>query len=135
MKEQLITFDTAKLAKEKGFNLESPAYYSCDEPASKRKGNQLCIRTWVKYTDIGNEMTQEWTMIYSAPAQSLLQKWLWERHTIWVDSKPFFNANELMGVEVNISSWKFPYITVDYNGYDIYEGLEKGLEESLKLIK
>ena len=92
MEEKIITFDTAKLAKEKGFANNS------------------------------------------SPTQSLLQKWLWEKHTIWVQSTPLFSSNEMFGIHVTVSSWKFPIIVVDYNGYDVYEGFEKGLQESLKLI-
>lgn len=68
------------------------------------------------------------------PTQSLLQKWLFNNHNIWVSSTPEFNANEMIGISVSISSWRFPFISVYYNGYDVYEGLEKGLQEALKLI-
>ena len=71
----------------------------------------------------------------SAPTHLSLQKWLFEVHSIWVESKPLFSANEILGVNVRISSWKFPYIDVPHDGFDVYEGLEKGLEKALKLIK
>ena len=62
------------------------------------------------------------------------QKELWEEHSKWVQSTPLFSSNECIGVSVTISSWKFPVIRIGYADFDVYEGLEKGLIEALKLI-
>jgi len=134
MKEQLITFDTAKLAKEKGF--EQNEFYKVFWEGVQEKfpfSKALYYKDLIEKDKLDQE-TYTQLKIYAAPTQSLLQKWLFENHTIWVSSTPDFNANEMMGITVSISSWKFPFINVDYTGYDVYEGLEKGLQEALKLI-
>jgi len=68
MEEQLISFKTAKLAKEKGFN----------EPSLRFKGlikdDSEVVKNWNKYVNS-----------LSKPTQSLLQKWLREKHSIFID--------------------------------------------------
>ena len=64
MKEELITFDTAKLAKEKGFN-DTETYVSY----------HYCISSKEAVLD-GDRLFKE--IYIPAPTQSLLQKWLRE---------------------------------------------------------
>ena len=124
MEEQLISFKTAELAKEKGFTL------------------------WFKYSgyvyDLGDKNLMhiskskssiEDIAIY-ASSQSLLQKWLRESYNIVV-----------LVVCSDISSiFPFRYKYIDKNNnifigggisnkFEFYEeALEKGLQEALKLI-
>lgn len=122
MTEQLISFETAKLAKEKGFNIPSYVY--------QQDGRYIPT-----ITNIGRDIIEDARDKYTyAPTQSLLQRWVWETHSIWVQSTPIFTANECIGVSVTISSWRFPVINVNYVGFDVYDGLENGLFEALKLI-
>lgn len=71
MEEQLITFDTAKLAKLKGFDIHSNEYYydnlkekSMSMSYDNKNPNHFCC-----------------------PTQSLLQKWLRETHNIHIEVK------------------------------------------------
>lgn len=121
MKEELITFDTAKLAKEKGFDKRCPFEYVM---RNQQEGFKL---TKTSLTTIG-------TLHNYAPTQSLLQKWIWETQSIWVQSTPLFSSNECIGVSVVVSSWKFPPIRIGYEDFNVYEGLEAGLQEALNLI-
>jgi len=66
MKEQLISFKTAKLAKEKGFNEPCSMWY---------EGHTLSPSEKPGYNS--EDPTE-----YAAPTQSLLQKWLREKHNI-----------------------------------------------------
>lgn len=70
MKEELISFKCAKLAKEKGFNVVVWDYYEKDT------NKHYCSITREHYNKGYN---------ISAPTQSLLQRWLWETHHIWVE--------------------------------------------------
>lgn len=121
MKELLITFETATLAKEKGFEIKTKHWYDQIEVLNPVRGPRgaMC------YDNVGY-----------APTQSLLQKWLREVHKLIVnvgyvweyDSTPytFFIYNE--GHSSPINSWVH-----DYTSYE--QALEKGLQEALKEIK
>ena len=148
MKEQLINFETAKLAKEKGFNVETLHFY-CK--------NRTCdyIKTPYKYsfevnanqeTLINGEIDNfGYGITWSAPTQSLLQKWLRDVHNIYVESYHDLTSD---GTKIQFyTSWGFLQ-QKDKNGnrnvngwYDEYndwktyeEALEIGLQEGLKLL-
>ena len=85
MKEQLINFETAKLAKEKGFN----------EPTINYWERGIDGNGWALFTS-GSLLTniEDLTSTYfnkkeicgefSAPTQSLLQRWLREKHNLHI---------------------------------------------------
>lgn len=75
MEDQLITFETAKLAKEKGFDWDCRYAYDNDEyfdPGIDWKGEEF----FTNY-DIINASNNGYNA-YLAPTQSLLQRWLRE---------------------------------------------------------
>ncbi len=122
MQEKLIDFETAKLAKEKGFDNESNIYYNetgellNDIYFSSLQPTKLC-----KYFDV--------------PTQSLLQKWLREVHNIEVETNRirYSNSKEyVFDVRSNNVQLKSP-LTKTFNTYE--EALEMGLQEALKLIE
>ena len=85
MQEQLISFETAKLAKEKGFDIPQNKMYSfgCKmfsniPEITFHDGNKYeCFYEPYNWNDgIGFGSTK----YYSAPTQSLLQKWLRDVH-------------------------------------------------------
>ena len=131
MKEQLITFETAKLAKEKGFDITFNNWgeYSFYKPDRlKAKGNKEFYL--LKYEEYEGEL-------YPLVTQSLLQKWLREIH--WIEVFPFSEGRrkqntleylcEIVDDRINNS------VMIDER-FKIYEEvLEKGLQEALKLIK
>ena len=130
MEEQLISIETAKLAKEKGFNLNSQGYYSCDSPSSGREGNQLVLRGWEKWMNFGSEASQEGTMIYSAPSQTMLQKWLREKHNIdIIISSNVIGYGYLIYIRYPSQNKLNKCVFQTYE-----EALEAGLFEVLKLI-
>ena len=119
MEEQLITFETAKLAKEKGFDIRVKCSYVKGRlfRRTKRKRDN-----WNKFDD----------KYYSAPTQSLLQKWLRETRLV---------NNYSIVVTVHFTSFSQYWFDIN-NGkktgdkFDTYEeALEKGLQEALKLIE
>ena len=88
MEEQLISFETAKLAKEKGFEeLVNNCYYE-----EKLFGTYAMMdENDLAFIDVmdGNELENHnnlnfinYKCRFSAPTQSLLQKWLREKHKI-----------------------------------------------------
>ena len=86
MKETLITFEIAKLAKEKGFNEPSTHIYTLGFGGIKE---DKIIRKFGNYED-NDKLLQPVILskgqlhIALAPTQSLLQKWLREKHKIHI---------------------------------------------------
>ena len=124
MEEQLISFETAVLAKEKGFKIPTPVMYKGNERSyghnnewgidEKRLDGEFPYRN------------QQW---YSIPTQSGLQKWLREKH----------NIHLIAYKNINIDGYDWCFITTDgitnINSYKTYEeAYEIGLQEALKLI-
>ena len=125
MKEELITFETGKLAKEKGL------FNNVEDSVSHFYINGEIKEGWI-YNSDETEITSN---RIAAPTQSLLQKFLWEEHSIWAESRPLFSANEQIGIHLTISSWKFsPIVIEEDDEFDVYKGFEKVLQEALKQI-
>jgi hypothetical protein len=151
MQEQLITFETAKLAKEKNFEIGvnqsyiiyKESYNYDDDPNHREsyKVNDVEINSHYHVNNYkGIDLSNELYEAYSAPTQSLLQKWLREVHGI------------ITQVECNywdeINGWNTYSVTVfipnsgnvledneTFSFYKTYEeALEVGLQEALKLI-
>lgn len=127
MKDQYITLETAKLAKEKGFNY-GDSYFNDDGSYNGRK--------------LGMYQGNEYNGRYWRSTQSLLQKWLREVHGFEIQ---IFT----MGIFMNKSTTPFSEFTLKkyqyvlnadhyYNGagHDTYEeSLEAALQKALKLIE
>ena len=115
MKEQLISFETAKLAKEKGFDEMCDNHY-CYSPS----GDSSIFMDDLRNSEhSNNELT--------APTQSLLQKWLRDIHNI----------------HIQVCSWKTASYNIVFKGthkvnkkslatYEV--ALEDALIEALNLI-
>lgn len=118
MREQLVTFETAVLAKEKGFIKYTNFRYMS-------KDVEGCLAS------IGDLTTLAGADI-SAPTQSLLQRWLREVHNIDV------LVTSVKGYELTryVSKIYRNKMRVKLVGHSLnYENtFEKGLQEGLKLI-
>jgi len=131
MKEQLITFETAKLAKEKGFkfNEDSEDFYKYSGYYNYGRigDGEWSLNTVYDIETLhwGSELTE----IIDTPTQSLLQKWLREIHNIDVNVLPYNNIKKYYEVYVNLA-------VTTWSGYSTYEkALEIGLLEGLKLLE
>lgn|SRR4030042_3419563 len=119
MEEQLVLFETAKLAKEKGFNEYGLLWLDYDSTGkfinnTYMNGKSECI----------------------CCTQSLLQKWLREVHGLFVLTLPDYKG-----------LWGYSIMQKDHyhtqgNRFELDEivgtfeqALEEGLQEALKLIK
>ena len=125
MEDTRITFETAKLAKEKGFpqepNRRKVPYYNY-----KGEFNGDVTDFLRKY--LREEDTSDVESV-SAPTQSLLAKWLREKH----------NIHLIAYKNINIDGYDWCYITTDgitnINSYKTYEeALEAGLYQALLLL-
>ena len=119
LKEKLISFETAKLAKEKGFHISS-------------RGEGMGKRVFIN-GELVNTIFSSKDHIH-APTQSLLQKWLREVHNVSIKRDDYYTYSRV----------RFDYNICELGSqgdnpvgvFETYEeALEIGLQEALKLIK
>ena len=119
LKEKLISFETAILAKEKGFHISS-------------RGEGMGKRVFIN-GELVNTIFSSKVHIH-APTQSLLQKWLREVHNVSIKIDDYYTNSGL----------RFDYNVCELGSqednpvgiFETYEeALEIGLQEALKLIK
>jgi hypothetical protein len=166
MKEQLISLETAKLAKEKGFYMEGTTdrlYVSKDEnlpninnvvlkyndyifPLKEEYLNHKTVNT----IQLSDERTFYMHPYWAAPTQSLLQKWLREKHDIHIWVEPWIDQDHCKTYELKMRKHMLtgpvfdkvmegcdfledvPFAINEFKSYE--EALEAGLLEGLKLI-
>ena len=134
MTEQLIAFQTAVLAKEKGFSGFCNGYYY----NNTGKTNPC----YCYYKDGLNEIDYSNYLSVQAPTQNLLQKWLREIHDIWVEPKIYDGEtlkNKVFGYLLMDLKWgedheiRFCKTEAKWKTYE--EAIEIGLQKGLGLIK
>jgi len=156
-----VNFETAQLAKEEGFNIPVNTLFqhnknlyevlpSDDYPHLAHYGKQLDDYTTGYYDWNSLELDEEeklhkvsgfsesdedyFTVCCSAPTQSLLQKWLREKHEIIVWAEPFNSPYICYEPQVLSDKIEEDWKTDDVE--DTYEeALEIALQNGLKLIK
>ena len=140
MEEQIILFKTALLAKEKEFNPKHSLryhYYTHDGILNGDVTDLIKAQLGNKNNTIDTNIMESLQTI-KASTQSLLQKWLREKHELYVESNP--NASgygwfieKTNGTSIANSAYTGPN---DGGRWDIYEdALEEGLLNALSLIK
>lgn len=136
MKEELISFETARLAKKKGFNelcrnvyLEDKTIHEYAYYESSTDGQYDCNKDIDQYDNSVNKLK----VLCSAPTQSLLQKWLREKHNIPVLVYQADPSRKTHGC--SIKWFDKVYKEQICSGRSYEEALEKGLQEALNLIE
>ena len=161
MNEEVISFKTAKLAKEKGFDIplytsyingvfhenqpEPNGYDGWDIPDKENWNKKNWVFSKKGGSCFGCKLDNiKYFEACTAPTQSLLQKWLREIHNIEIISYPCivgkysFKIYKLKEVIVILSlNGRKVLDKSDSNKYfkTYEEALELGLQEALKLIK
>lgn len=108
MEEQLITFETAKLAKDKGFD-----WIISDDKFYDYSGE-------LDFTFQGYDEGVTENGRTPAPTQSLLQKWLREEHEIYIEVE----------ITDNTKYFHFKYVLItskdrDYNDLDMIDSAKR----------
>ena len=144
MKDTRITFETAKLAKEKGFNERVHYFYKVKSEndielygctIKQLVGFKGHFPIYHKVRDYHTNKEKLNAKLYrcSAPTQSLLAKWLREEYNIIV----LVDYEGIDGYYYKFYSYKEGNKNYDasYKNYNTYEeALEAGLQVALKLI-
>lgn len=146
MEEQLISFETAKLAKEKGFPFDEDNteidFYTDNYGLCRENSEYHNL-----YSVTLNKFIQDWDRKYKegnhypASTQSLLAKWLREEHKIHINIEPILTKEQTLAF---ISSWckldrtineVFQCSPLTYKRAGTYEqALELALENALSSI-
>lgn len=124
MKEKLITFKTAKLAKEKKFNLEVKASWGSEAGSGKKMFSDNFM--------LSNRDMQSDKNGFTRPSQTLLQKWLREKHNIDIVIKPMtgdIKGQKNYAADVMIFGNTYYQKLARADSYE--DALENGLYEAL----
>jgi len=126
MTEELITFETAVLAKEKGFDEECLSIYYPDNDFHEPHELSITYRnSRLSFAYRKGAIT--------AASQSLLQRWLRERHEIWIYVMPKLIIEQVVWVNnTDVKEGKKEW-GIYHNTYE--KALEAGLQYGLKQIK
>lgn len=119
--ESYVSFDTAKLLKEAGFDVVCrSAYYATGNSAVMHERNSMLSPGCI-----------------SRPTHALAARWLREVHRIHIFSNYFFEDGRWFYVIVDLKeSHEVRAIHPDIRSYQSNEeALEAGLQEAIKLIK
>lgn len=136
MKDERITLETAKLLKEKKFEIGGHGYYveyhkthNSDNPSFAMKKGEVELDTsfyFINNNTSCDNSNPNYTM-FAAPTQSLVQKWLREVHNVHI------------GLDYDIHGWMF-FITYIPNpsgevnwSNDNYNTYEEALEMGFKI--
>lgn len=150
MEDTKIEFETARLAKEKGFpqDLFNTSWYN---EFGTEHGSTDLNENGEPYLGrvIPPELKEKYKIeSFSVPKQALLQKWLRDEYKIFVEintdcttyPKFCFDIKQFIGNPKNLLEkewgWSFPVHNERWELERTYEeALEVGLQEALKLIK
>ena len=143
MEDKIIKLATAKLAKEKGFKEKTFFSYEINrnnnfvlcwgEFLGRPPVNEGGYKVHPKYK-LNNHNSNKQYKVYSAPTQSLLQRWLREVHDIHIEI--IIWDNNTWSAQIVGDSFENNDDEYEASGCKTYEeALEIGLQEALKLIK
>lgn len=119
MKDGLVTLETASLAKRIGFDEYTYNVFT------KNKHDEVVHSNMDNFNYIDDNETRR-------PTQSLLHKWVRENHGLFISIYPLESG---WAFDVRPIQQPAPSKTKTNEGYDSHEdALEKGLQQSLKLI-
>ena len=133
MTEELVTLETAKLLKEKGFD------WKCEHLIDRNKviTKYDLPQSMSCCTEIDNESVE-----FLCPVLYIAQKWLREIRGVYVYVEPVIGKRwKLSFCDFNVPTEESDWMENEINkgnGYKVYdtyeEALEAGIQEALKLI-
>jgi hypothetical protein len=143
MEDQLVSLETAKLAKEKGFNIQCrEGYYETEEHTLEIGRGGDCNFPYQAPRVLSKSCQDNYTKIIAeAPTKSLLQKWLREVHNIIVEV--WFDETQTDGFPWLIGSILVENVCINDENHSLFgtyfdnyeEALEIGLKEAVNLVK
>ena len=119
LEENYVSFEIAKLLKDKGFDIETYTYWDLTTMTKTPKiGIESVSRNW-------NYKWKPFSLPMSAPTLQMTMKWLREVHNLFVFPFPQMNTNKFWVEIYQLSDnqeWKNLYCeTIDLEDYSSYE--------------
>ena len=125
MKDELVKFETAKLAKEKRFDVIQR--FGVEASLYDNKGKHTY---YANYGFMYSGLNEGYI---SAPTQSLLQRWLREEHNIHIVIRRGWGKP--IWYDYVIETTTDAFLTFENQSWSTYEeALEEGLKQALELI-
>lgn len=162
MQDQLISFETAKLAKEKGFAVGTRINYTIyhktqksNNPSFRMTKGEIELSADYMINNGPGDFTSETYSNYEAPTQSLLQKWLREKHKLQIEIALYHCHGKWLGPRYQYLLYKICETELEWENLNgeatqqypmesalqkenanmsYEEALELALQEALKLI-
>ncbi len=139
IKDQLISFETAKTLKEKGFNLPTYYYYNrhgnLHEPFLEN-GSSTDVEFRVDLADLCERRNSQYNRSCAAPSQEALKDWLRTVYNIHIDAIKRKRLGYTLYVRKINHEGDFPCVFIlDDSNASYHELTEMGLKEALKHIK
>lgn len=127
-KDNIIELKTAILAKEKGFNYFCYHYYKDNKLVKPyiENGSSTDVEFRVDLEDFLDNHNQAFNNCYSAPTQSLLQKWLREEKDCFITVDVNYGFKLYLNDELHLESHYY------HKSYE--HALEEALLTSLRVI-
>lgn len=126
-----ISYDTSLLARDKGFNLTTPAFYKL----FVNDVYQLFENKMINISDLNKPEFQDDVTILYAPFQEDLMVWLIHTHKIYVNIVPIKASRKIMWKGFIIDLKTLKTLNTISVGEDYYEVLERGLYLGLQEIR
>ena len=122
IQEAYVSFETAKLLKEKGFSELTIPFYEDDGKFCSRIGNVCKPYDWSHESIF---------VFYSAPTQQMAMWWLREKYHQYIIVNPIFDFNDIVkwdySIDVSDNSDIVSTVSVD-----IYDSYEDAVEAAIK---
>lgn len=145
MRHDRIILETAKLAKEKNFDVAinghftvylidqvDPSYPNGGGAFSMTKGEVELSNDYFRNNWEATDYTNETYAMYAAPTQAVLARWLREKHEIHIET--YSNANGWGWILTKLNGISIKEIEDDIF-FEFYEdALEEGLKQALYII-
>ena len=131
MKEQLVSYELAKLAKEKEFDWETSYYYTPDK--------ELLAYAYYEFGRRNSKLDECITNTEcTVPTQSLLHKWFRDEHKIYIFAFPVVPERFYFSITKQVTNkieklYESPYDPTQ-SKFAYEEALEQGLLKAMTLI-
>ena len=123
MNKEFVNYEQALTLKELGFDEHCIGWYN---PQVNYK-EVTTDKYWAYH------LTGDWKNFRPAPLYQQVFRWFEDNQSMFIERIVTTNANEIVDIEYNIKSWRFPTITIEFD--DSYDSFDKNKAELACLIK